>query len=120
MQLLLLFVVKVGAAERDFVTTMSQFYESIFCALGYRLRAPFGSWEIVTSIAASLLEGLVLRHQTSPEVTTQRFAIEGPAGTEDWSLPALAYLALIEQMIEPDPDFDPDGSADMEADTRQG
>jgi AcrR family transcriptional regulator len=99
------------AAEQDFVNTMAQFYEAIFTALGYRLRPPFDSWELLTSIAASLLEGIALRQQALPEFTDRRFSIDGPDGTEDWSLPALAYMTLIEQMVEPDPDFDPQRSA---------
>jgi hypothetical protein len=64
------------------------------------------SYETLAAVGASVVEGLALRQVLVPEVVNKPIIIEGPDGPEEWHLAALGFFGVLEQSIEPDPDYD--------------
>ncbi len=99
--------------------------QEIMATVGLRLRDPASSVEHLVIAGVSLLQNLAVRHAltvasiapgpagcTGPSKASGDFiaeALPGPAGVGDspvrWSLPALAYLSLVDAFAELDPDF---------------
>jgi AcrR family transcriptional regulator len=117
----------LGASEEAFITKMAEFYEAMGQVLGRRLRKPEYSYHHVASAGAALVEGLALRQvlaQTLKSAPDNRkphdrgFSLNellnsplpGPGidgKPADWSLPALAFMAIVDSFTEPDPNYQP-------------
>lgn len=116
---------RAGEQSRSNITRL---IEHVMTSLGLRLRNPAWTVEHLQSAGSALLQGLAMRRdvaQAATEHTTSQPAaptldvtmtqpLPGPAldgHTTDWTLPALAYLALVDSFLEPDPDFQPPATA---------
>lgn len=116
--------VELQSRERTFIGRMATFYESMITNLGMRLRSGLDYRQLAVSLA-SVLEGLALRQTlvvttqdtsrrllvdedhdwTLGEVMERRLDVQSDDG-EQWSLPAFAFLAILEGFTEDDPDFE--------------
>lgn len=92
-------------AEREFIRRMVLFYEDMAVILGLRLRPPFESFVSLAAAGAAVVEGLGLRQLIMPEAVNQTFFLPGTNGPEEWTMPALGFLAIIEMYVEIDPDY---------------
>lgn len=99
--------------------------KEIMAIIGLRLRDPRATVEHLVIAGVSLLQNLAIRHAltadtVSPALMSQNNAfalsgdlisqpLPGPAGIDgepvNWTLPALAYLSLVDAFAEPDPAF---------------
>ena len=83
-------------------------YGAMFRFCGFRVKAPLTLHEL-TVAAGALAEGLVLRERVDNGLGT----VERPTGPGDrpqpWTIFALGLVALVEQFVEPDPDWEADG-----------
>lgn len=93
------------SAEATFIGKMAEFYENMSVILGFKLRAPFESFHILAAVGAAVVEGLSLRQIIAPDLVERHFYLPGPEGDEDWSLPALGFMAILDSMIELDPEY---------------
>lgn len=110
-------------ARQNIVGLVKEIMETI----GLRLRDPRATVEHLVIAGVSLLQNLAIRHALSadaisPAWMSQNSAsalsgdlisqpLPGPAGIDgkpaNWTLPALAYLSLVDAFAEPDPAFRP-------------
>ncbi len=91
------------SAETAFVTRMADFYRWMGEALELRPRPPFTEENAYRSLAvmgASMVEGLALRRLTNPAMTQESMLMDD----QEWSLPALGFLAVIDKVFEGTPD----------------
>ena len=93
-------------AERTFIGRMARFYEVMAIILGVRLRPWVPSFLHVAAAGAAGVEGLGLRNLLTPDLVGTPLHPEGPDG-EPWSLAAVGFFAILDRMIEVDPDYDP-------------
>ncbi len=89
---------------------VTQRYEEQYAAMlaycGFRIRPRLTLGQL-TAGAGALAEGLALRERVDPASTRGIERPTGPDGsTQTWTLFGLALVALVEQFIEPDPDWD--------------
>ncbi len=116
-------------SEVHFVRRMSEFYERMMQILGIRLQHPLGVDHMATA-GAALVEGLALRKillesaaalpegnltddqrgnterlRSYLDVVIVRPGLDGEPA--DWSLPALAFLGILDALREPDTRNDP-------------
>ncbi|RBY95408.1 hypothetical protein DQ237_15245 [Blastococcus sp. TF02-8] len=96
------------AAERVFIERMSNFYADMSIMFGFRLKSYINSYETLAAVGASVVEGLGLRQSLTPDIVNRQIMIPGPDGPEEWHLAALGFLGILEQCIEPQPDYNPD------------
>jgi AcrR family transcriptional regulator len=114
-------------SEARFLTTMTDFYQLMAEALGFRLRIPNYSYQHLAAAGAALVEGFALRQilaeaqrtdaahrkRQQPDIDLGGLIsspLPGPGidgEPADWSLPAIAFLGIIDAFVEPDPDFSP-------------
>lgn len=84
----------------------SALYTDLSTLFHHRLRTPF-TMDQFTAAAASLLEGMAMRHGFNEELRTVERST-GPDGTpESWTLFAIAFEAMFIGMFEPDDPHDP-------------
>jgi AcrR family transcriptional regulator len=89
-----------------FSNTMADFYRQMLPILGLRPKPPFTEenvYQFLAKVGGALVEGLGIHHGLDPGLSAQRFG--GPGG--EWSPPAIGFLAIIDALTEPDPDFQP-------------
>lgn len=99
---------KLRQSDDYFSGRMSKFYAEMLPVLGLRPRSPFTEanvFDMLAKIGGALVEGLALHHDIEPELASARYP--GPGG--EWSAPALGFLAIIDAITEPDPDYAPPG-----------
>lgn len=96
----------LSEGERSLNEMFSALYEGLSTLFHHRLRAPF-TMDQFTAAAASLLEGMAMRHGFNDELRT----VERPTGPdgalESWTLFAIAFEAMFVGMFEPDDPDDP-------------
>ncbi len=119
----------LATSEVTFVRLMTVFYQRMLEQLGLRLRHPtVVGFQQLAVAGAAIVEGLALRkimvdsaralpHKNLTEeqrgdiTELQSYldvAVPGPrlgGGTTDWSLPAVAFLGVLDAISEPDPEF---------------
>ena len=88
-------------------------YEEQYAAMlrycGFRVRAPLTVHEL-TVAAGALAEGLVLRERVDVGGLGTVERPTGPEGApQQWTLFGIALAALVEQFVEPDPEWDEAG-----------
>jgi hypothetical protein len=94
-------------SEARFVGAMASFYQDMGLVLGFRLKYEEG-YDALAAAGASIVEGLVLRQIVMPELAERTFYAPGFDGEMvEWTLPALAFMGIVEALVKPDPDYDP-------------
>lgn len=91
-------------SDEHFAAITAEFYRSVMPVLGLRPKPPFTNdnvHDLLAQIGGALVEGLAVHHGLDPDLGAQRFP--GPGG--DWSLPAIAFLAILDTLIEADPGY---------------
>ena len=97
------------SGEDVFQKEITGFYETMARILGFRMREPYGGdFSVLTMCGASVLEGLALRYWVSPELAETKFLLPNGADQTEWSIASIGYLAIFEQLIEVDPEYDLD------------
>ncbi|MBF4634517.1 TetR/AcrR family transcriptional regulator [Agreia pratensis] len=93
-----------------FIAQMAAFHEALTCLLGFKLRDDFaGGYTLYAVLGSSIVEGLAVRHLSNPAVT-DNFYVGPPTLTDEpteWAPSAIGFLAIFDQFLVPDPDFDP-------------
>jgi AcrR family transcriptional regulator len=102
---------RLAESEKGLSDKLAEFYVLTAATLGLRPRPPFDQpgtngelplWAAtLAALGSAIVEGLVLRRTLLPEVPERAFAIETPEGAEEWSLISLAYLSLVDLVLEP-------------------
>jgi AcrR family transcriptional regulator len=94
-------------SEARFIGAMAAFYQDMGLVLGFRLKYA-DAYDALAAAGASIVEGLVLRQIVMPELAERTFQAPGlDRQMVDWTLPALAFMGIVEALVEPDPDYDP-------------
>lgn len=97
-------------ADEGFLTRMATFYKAISARLGVRLRPEFNEdYQTLAAVGASVVEGLAIRHMIAPDLTDRSFdsTVFSAYGPGEWSLASLGFTAVLNAMVELDPDFVP-------------
>ncbi len=82
-------------------------YELAGPLLGFRLRSPYSFRQLAVAVAA-LAEGCGLRDQVDPGSSRDILRPTGPGGEkQEWTLFGIGLEALMNQFLEPDPDWRP-------------
>jgi AcrR family transcriptional regulator len=90
-------------SEEQFVDAMVEFYSSALGLLGRRLRRGI-EWSHLVTAGAGIVEGVVSRRRIGAPVVDEIILAPGIDGEPvEWTLVALAYLAIIEGLTEPIP-----------------
>lgn len=109
----------VHAAAQSYIDVMAGFYQLIGSVLGLRPRAQECTIRHIVAAGAAVVEGLAVNQivATAYDSIPDRPAtwslselasgpLPGPVGHPgEWSLAALAYLAILDSMLEPDPQW---------------
>ena len=95
------------ASEIKFTGMMASFYDDLSVILGIKLRPPHTSWETLAAMGASFIEGLALRQMIAPDIVDAIVNITDKDATEEWSLAALGFMAIVDTLVELDDDYDP-------------
>jgi AcrR family transcriptional regulator len=93
---------RLQESDALFSTRMATFYEMVLPVLGLRPRQPFTHddvYDLLAKIGGALVEGLAVHQGLDPELGSRRFP--GPGG--EWSPPAIGFLAILDALVEPDP-----------------
>ena len=121
----------LAASEVEFVRRMESFYKDMFDVFKLRFKRPNIGFGHIATAGAALVEGMALRKvlldsvlalpiaqmtpQQRDDVRHLQSYIDasslGPSltdGQAEWSLTALAFLGLLDAIVEPDPDADTD------------
>ena len=94
------------AGYRETTARYEEQYAAMLAYCGFRIRAPLTIGQLTAS-AGALAEGLALRERVDPDSTRGIERPSGPDGSaQTWTLFGLALVALVEEFIEPDPDWD--------------
>lgn len=99
-------VTALQEAERVFISRMSRFYQDMSLILGFRLRTGVTSFDTLAAVGAAVVEGLALRQILMSDLVQKKLELEGNNGVEEWHLAALGYFGVLEQLIEPEPNYD--------------
>lgn len=90
------------AADEQFIGAMTDFYAPAFAQLGRRPRAGV-QWRHVVTAGATIVEGMVSRRRLGTAIGDEIVIVPGIDGEPvEWTVAALAYLALIDGLTEPD------------------
>ena len=92
-------------AEESFIDKMSVFYDDMLLLLGLRLREPFDSSDLLAALGAAVVEGMALRNVSVPELVSRTFQLPGLDGPAEWSLPAVGFMAILDDLVEPQPAY---------------
>lgn len=87
------------------IDRVAEMYAEALPKLGMRVKAGF---DIRTCIAtgSSAMDGLIRLSLTDPDTVASRTVRAGPNGEPvEWELPAVAFMAILDAMVEPDPEF---------------
>lgn len=93
-------------AETTFIDRMANFYSVMSGFLGFRLKEPFTYWHLAAT-GAAVVEGLSLRRTVGVTRVDEPLAITTDGQTKQWALAAAGFKAVLDSMIEIDPDFRP-------------
>ncbi len=92
-------------AEVHFIDRMAEFYEAIMPVLGLRPKPPFTT-RIFAATGSSVIEGLIGRSLTNPDIVNTTIMLPGIDDEPvEWSLAAVGFLAVLDAMIEADPNW---------------
>gem|GEM_PF-169718 len=98
-------------SDRQFTAPVVELFRDLALMLGLRLRPPYDDFGAVVVMGAAVLEGLTMRALVNAEVIDRTVRVLADDGTEEeWSIAALAYFAVIDAAVEPDPAYDFDGA----------
>ncbi|MBS9535726.1 hypothetical protein KIH27_19245 [Mycobacterium sp. M1] len=95
----------LGRSHARIVERVSEIYSEALPMLGMRMRAGF---DVKTLIAtgSSAMDGLLRLGLIDPATVATEVVRPGVDGEPVvWELPAVAFLAVLEAMVEPDPEF---------------
>ncbi len=95
----------LAASHARIIDRISDLYAEILPVLGMRMKA---GCDIRTAIAtgSSAMDGLIRLSVTDPTTVASRTVRPGLDGEPvDWELPAVAFMAILDAMVEPAPDF---------------
>lgn len=91
-------------AETQFIDRMADFYGEMMTILGLRFKAPFDA-KTFAAAGSSIVEGLIGRGLTNQTIVNKPILLPGIDGEPvEWHLAAVGFLAIIDAMVEPDPD----------------
>jgi AcrR family transcriptional regulator len=94
-------------SEVRFIGEMASFYQDMALVLGFKLKYE-NAYDVLAAAGASIMDGLALRQIALPELAKRTFEAPGlDQQMVDWTLPALAFMGIVEALVEPDPDYDP-------------
>ena len=102
-------IAKLQESEARFLDTMADFYAKMAAVLGYKLRPGFNEdFRLLAAIGAAVVEGLSLRQMIAPEIASRTLWIGPFSASEesDWTIAAFGFTAIVDAMIEEDPNFD--------------
>ncbi len=96
---------KLREAEMTFIDRMTTFYAGMSTVLGFRPKPPY-TFRHLAAAGAAIVEGLSLRRIVNLELVTEPLKMPNHdgGGTTEWTLAAAGFLAIIESMIESNPD----------------
>ena len=94
-------------SEQQIIDRSAHLYEVTMSALGMRMKDDF-DLNVLAATTSSVVDGLIRRSVTNPAVVGAPIVQPGLGGKPvEWSLPAVAVMAVIDAMTEPDPSFAP-------------
>lgn len=109
----------LASSEAWFVRRMSEFYEALIQAFGYRMRPQVEpvSRETLSVLGGALVEGLALMSVTGEYIAETFFEVDpfDTGLTEKWSFAALGFTSLVMALVEPDPEQHEDWGEDRVA-----
>jgi AcrR family transcriptional regulator len=87
-------------ADATFTTAMVDFYGTALSSLGRRMR-PGLEWRHLVTAGAGMVEGTVARRRFGAPVASETIVLPGIDGEPvEWTLVAVAYLAMLEGLTE--------------------
>lgn len=95
----------LAAAHAAIMDRITDLYVEILPVLGIRMKTGF---DIRTAVVtgSSAMDGLIRLSVTDPETVASAILKPGPDGEPvEWGLPAVAFMAIWDAMVEPDPEF---------------
>lgn len=91
------------SAEARFIERMSEFYEEVMPIFGLRMKEPYDT-RTFAALASSIIEGLVGRRLTNPELVDKAIMLPGVDGElVEWHLSSVGFLAVLDSIVEPIP-----------------
>ncbi|MHA0290196.1 hypothetical protein ACXYX3_27650 (plasmid) [Mycobacterium sp. C3-094] len=94
------------SAESRFIERMSEFYEEVMPIFGLRMKEPYDT-PTFAALASSIIEGLVGRRLTNPELVDRPILLPGVDGEPvEWHLSSVGFLAVLNLIVEPIPAID--------------
>ncbi len=93
----------------SFIERMAEFHGWFSRILGYRLRPEWdGDYRPYAVVISAVVEGLGLRHLGNPGLVDASYRGPATISSDDpeWTLPAIALVAILERFLEPDPEYD--------------
>lgn len=92
-------------SEAHFVDRMSELYRAALPVLGMRMKDGFDI-KVLTATTSSVIDGLLARSLTNPAVVDPVIIMPALGGKPtEWRLAAIAAMAILDAMVEPDPAF---------------
>ena len=96
----------LATSQAAIVGQIADFYQEILPVLGMRMKDGFEVGLFVAT-ASSVVDGLMRRAVTNPDVVEYSITKPGLDGAPiEWKLPEIAFLAIVDAMIEADPAFE--------------
>jgi AcrR family transcriptional regulator len=103
-------------SERRLLRGMAEFYSEMAAVLGLRVRATFanGDYLALVTVGAAMVEGMALRRILMPEGQgdDEIYTLD-EAIVRDWSLPAIAFMSVVDAFMEPDPHYDEESAGEQ-------
>ncbi|MEB3070903.1 TetR/AcrR family transcriptional regulator [[Mycobacterium] vasticus] len=95
----------MGASHAGIIDQITDLYAELLMVVGMRMKAGF---DLRTAIAtgSATMDGLIRLSFTDPATVASRTLKPGLDGEPvEWELPPMAFMAILDAMIEPDPGF---------------
>lgn len=90
-------------SEQHFIEGLAAFYAETLGELGRRMRAGL-DWRHLVTAGSGMVEGIVSRRRFGAPVANEKLQLPGIDGEPvEWTLVAVAYLAMLENLTEPIP-----------------
>ena len=98
---------KIQETEAALLDGTVSFYAGVASVLGLRPKPPYG-FRHLAAAGAAVGDGLALRSMANPTLVRTTLPVPNidGSGTADWTLAAASFLAIVELMIEDDPDYE--------------
>lgn len=91
--------------EQQFKSRLAAFYESLIPQLGLRFKPGFNGTMLALT-GSSVIEGHISRQWTNPVIVNTPVLMPGITDEPvEWHVAAVGFLAVVDGMTEPDPDF---------------